>query len=152
MAQPHFPTLVFLKSLLSYRGDASAVSASVVFGRVTVKTKAVQQDMWTRNKLQYNQHFLSSPESERFVQKRVCGVKLHGHAQATVQHVAVAVLGTECLVGDLEAGRAVHGSVDPRHLTSPNKRHRASGHLNPSPSKLQLVVFSPLCERGPVGC
>lgn len=152
MAQPHFLTMVFSKSLLSYRGDASVVSASVVFGRVAVKTKAVQEDVGTRGKLQYNQHFLSSPESERFVQKRVCGVKLHGHAQPTVQHVAVAVLGTECLVGDLEAGRAVHGSVDPRHLTSPNERHHASGHLNHSPYKLQLVVSSPRCERGPVGC
>lgn len=45
VAQPHFLTPVFLKSLLSYRGDASVVSASVVVGRVTVKTKAVQEDI-----------------------------------------------------------------------------------------------------------
>lgn len=147
MAQPHFLTLVFLKPL-SYRGDASVVGASVVFGRVAGETKAVQEDIWSRSKLPYNQHFLSSPESERFVQKHVRGVKLHGHAEPAVQHVAVAVLGTECLVGDLEAGRAVHGSVDPRHLTSANKRRQASGHPNPSPNKR----FSPLCERGPVGC
>lgn len=58
-----------------------------------------------------------SPE-QCLVQQLVCGVKLHWHAQSTVQHIIVAVLCAKRLVGDLEAGRAVYRSIDPRHLTS----------------------------------
>lgn len=43
--QQHFLVLlVVLKSLLSYRGDAPIVSTSVVFGGITVKTKAMWEN------------------------------------------------------------------------------------------------------------
>lgn len=57
-----------------------------------------------------------SPELQCFVQYLVCRVELHGHAQSAVEHVVVAVLCAECLVRDLEAGGAVYGPVNPRHL------------------------------------
>lgn len=45
-AQPHLlMLLVFLKWLPSYCGDASEVSAPVVFGGATVRTKAMQEDV-----------------------------------------------------------------------------------------------------------
>lgn len=47
------------------------------------------------------------------------GVALHGHAQAEVDHAGIAILRAECLVGHLEARRAVHGAVDPHDLETP---------------------------------
>lgn len=43
-------------------------------------------------------------------------VELDGHAEATEDRVAVAVLSAERLVGDFETRRAVDGAVDPGHL------------------------------------
>lgn len=48
------------------------------------------------------------------------GVAFDGHAQTAVDHVGIAVLCAECLVGHLEAWGAVHGAVNPHNLgTSP---------------------------------
>lgn len=47
------------------------------------------------------------------------GVALDGHAQAEVDHAGIAILCAKCLVGHLEARRAVHGAVDPHDLETP---------------------------------
>lgn len=46
------------------------------------------------------------------------GVALDGHAQTAVDHVGIAILCAKCLVGHLEAWRAVHGAIDPHNLES----------------------------------
>lgn len=44
----------------------------------------------------------------------------NGHAQAAVDHVGIAVLCAEGLVGHLEAWRTVHGAINSHNLgTSP---------------------------------
>lgn len=65
-----------------------------------------------------------SPEFERLLQRHIHGEELYGHAQSTVDHVIVAGLGAKCLVGHLEARRAVHRSVNPRYLRNPNQSQR----------------------------
>lgn len=141
--------IYLLKPSLTYRGDASVVSTSIDFGRMTVKIKAMQEDVSFELEGAAVEPALASPESERLVQEHVHGVKLHGHAQPTVKHVAVAVLCTKRLVGHLEAGRTVHCSVDPSHLTSPDIGGVKVTKKNPISLILLLVLFSPRCERGP---
>lgn len=44
------------------------------------------------------------------------GVELHGHAQTTVYHVTITVLGPKSPVTHLQTGRAVDGAIYSGHL------------------------------------
>lgn len=44
------------------------------------------------------------------------GMELYRHAEATEDHVSIAVLAPKCLVGDFKTGGAVDCSINPGHL------------------------------------